>query len=78
RANLQSYAWAGEQCFIGTSGSYAWDTSSAPASLFFVIVGQNSTEEGSYGSDSADQERPPHTSNVSCPMVQDLVNACGN
>ena len=78
RANLQSYSWSGEQCAIGTSGSYAWDTSSAPASLFFVIVGQNSTEEGSYGSDGDEVERPPHTTNGTCPLVQNLTNACND
>ncbi len=76
-ANLQAYAWSGEECFIGTTGTYAWDTSAAPASLFFVIVGQNAAEEGSYGADHDDQERPPYPGNVTCPTSQDLSDACG-
>ncbi len=75
-ASIQSYAWSGQECGVGTSGAYAWDTTSAPGSMFFVIVGQSLDAEGSYGLDGAGQERPEDTLSAGCPRPQDLSRRC--
>ncbi len=52
--------WAGAQCNLGSRGSAELDLP-APAAgsvLYFVVVAQNGSNEGSYGKDSAGQERP--------------------
>ena len=44
--------------------------------MFFVVVGHNGTEEGSYGRHSDGTERTDDSWSLSCPYVQDLPNAC--
>ena len=73
--NLAAYAWSGQQCAIGASGTYDWNVAGTP-SLFFVIVGENATSTGSYGRDSAGVERPPDTTSLACPKVQNLIDRC--
>ena len=76
RANLQSYAWSGQECGVGATGNHAWDISTVPDSIFFVIVANNGLEEGSYGKDSDGLERPEDATTPSCAMPQDLTDVC--
>jgi hypothetical protein len=76
RANLESYAWSGQECHIGMSGLHDWATAGAPDSLFFVVVADNGLEEGSYGQSSYGFERPEDTAAVTCQCVQNLQYAC--
>ncbi len=76
RANLESYAWSGQQCGLGNTGSYEWDVSTAPASLFFVVVGQTADAEGSYGTDSSGSERDEDAGGAVCPRPQTLTDPC--
>jgi len=71
--------WTSVACGLGTSGSAVFDPGTPPVGkLFsFVVVGQTTVEEGSYGHDSAGVERPeaqgfgvcdrPRILNVTCP-----------
>jgi hypothetical protein len=46
-------------------------------SIFWVIVGNNASWEGSYGLDSAGLERPPDTVNSgACFRQQNLASVC--
>jgi hypothetical protein len=46
-ADVGSYLYGGAECFAGTSGTASFDPGGG--SFFFVIVGNNGVEEGSYG-----------------------------
>ena len=76
RANLQGYAWSGQECNIGATGSYDWIATGAPSTMFFVVVGNNGIEEGSYGRSSYGFERGEDASSTACPMVQNLQYVC--
>jgi hypothetical protein len=75
-ASLAAYDWTGQQCGIGTSGSYDWSLAGTPDSIFFVIVGRDATSSGSYGTDGAGDERPEHAGTQQCPAPQDLSLPC--
>jgi hypothetical protein len=75
--NLATYAWSGRHCAVGSSGTYDWDQSGTPASVFFVLVGTTTTAEGSYGRDGLGQERPEDAATAAaCQVPQDLVFRC--
>ena len=76
RANLQAYSWSGQVCNVGTAGMYDWLTSGAPATMFFVLVANNGTEEGSYGRSSFGFERLDDVTSIDCPAVQNLQYVC--
>ena len=75
-ANLQGYNWAGQVCNIGAAGNYDWLTPGTPSTMFFVVVGNNGIEEGSYGKSSYGFERSGDTVSIDCPMVQNLQYTC--
>ena len=56
-SNVASYALSGSACSIGTSGSATW-SGVPPGNLYFLILGTDGAgTEGSWGLDSANQER---------------------
>ncbi len=75
QANLAAYNWSGQQCGLGAAGTYDWDTAGTPAAMFFVVVGNNGTQEGSYGLNSTGAERLEDTG-ATCPKPQNLLYAC--
>jgi hypothetical protein len=76
RANLETYNWIGQECSLGTSGTYDWATSGTPNAMFFVVVPHNGISEGSYGRSTYGSERSEDSLSTSCPMSQDLVYVC--
>ena len=76
RANLQSYNWIGQECGLGSTGTYQWATAGSPDSLFFVVVPNNGISEGTYGRSTYGSERSEDALSASCPMAQDLVYVC--
>jgi hypothetical protein len=76
QANLEAYAWSGQECGIGMTGFYDWATGGTPDALFFVVVANNGAEEGSFGQSSYGFERPEDTVPDSCPMPQNLQYCC--
>jgi len=75
-ANVANYAWSGQQCGIGASGSVNWPLAGTPGSVFFVIVGTDGVATGSYGLDGSGSERPEDATSADCPLPQDLGNRC--
>ena len=75
-ANLSSYAWSGRECAVGTSGTFDWSQTGTPASTFFVVVGTGVGEEGSYGRDSGESERPEDETAASCQVPRVLYRRC--
>jgi hypothetical protein len=77
-ADIAAYGWAAADCNIGTGGSGTFiPTPAAGDSIFWVIVGNNATWEGSYGVDSSGAERPPDTANAgACFRPQSLASVC--
>jgi len=75
-ANLESYSWSGQECDIGGSGSYDWSVSGLPGSIFFVIVAQDGSSSGSYGTDSRGLERLEDATGTQCPAPLDLFRRC--
>lgn len=75
---VASYGYSGEVCAIGTGGSYASFNPGA-GSFFFVVVGNKSGDEGSYGlsrtTAGVQNERPPFAGNL-CGVSQDLTQRC--
>jgi dienelactone hydrolase len=59
-APLASLEWTEQVCGLGASGSASFDPGAPPAGawLYFVIVGNDGSQEGSYGTDSEGRERP--------------------
>jgi hypothetical protein len=51
-----SYNHASLTC---TTGSTAYSTPAGSGSYYYLVVAQNSSKEGSYGTDSASTQRPP-------------------
>jgi hypothetical protein len=72
-AQVSAYGYAGEVCNTGATASYTWDYSMAPDASFFLIVGHDGTNEGSYGTNSELVERPP---NATCARPQNLEDRC--
>ena len=71
---VSSYGWTGEVCDIGTSGVHnGFDP--GPGSFFFVVVGNDDLDEGSYGRNGGGTERPAHAGNL-CGQVQTLAGTC--
>jgi hypothetical protein len=72
-----SIDWTHAACAIDDTGHGAFDPGDpAPGSFFyFVIVGQNSTKEGSYGTGTAG-ERPEAIGIGACDKPQDLTGTC--
>lgn len=67
-------AWSGESCGLGVSGQAVIDPGAlAPGSaLRLVVVAADGASEGSYGRDSAGQERPAATGPSACGLPQAL------
>ncbi|MFN7965746.1 MAG: hypothetical protein U0V87_08685 [Acidobacteriota bacterium] len=73
---VSTYNYTGQQCGIGVSGTYVWNYPASPSSFFFLIAGRDSAAEGSYGKKSDGTQRPPSTTNTTCPRAQNLSQAC--
>ena len=72
-----SIAWTNAACAVGNTGRASFDPGDpAPDGFFyFVIVGQNATKEGSYGTGSSG-ERPEAVGIGACDKPQDLAGTC--
>ena len=65
-------AWSQRTCALGASGSLSFTPS---GDVYFVVVGNNGTIEGSYGATSSG-ERPAAGSGGACSYTQDLSGTC--
>jgi len=70
-ASVASYAYVGEACFVGTSGTASFDP--AMDSVFFLVVANDDLREGSYGIDSVGLQRPEAVGLPTCDYTQDLA-----
>jgi hypothetical protein len=73
-ASLPSYGWTGMACNVGTSGTASFDPGAGDA--FFVIVANDASVEGSYGTRSTGAERPEATGLGGCDLPQNLASRC--
>lgn len=73
---VSTYGYSGQQCAIGNTGAYTWNYPASPSAFFFLVVGRNGTNEGSYGASSANVERPRYAANAVCPLPQVLAHRC--
>ena len=65
-------AWSQRYCGLGASGSLSFVPS---GSVYFVVVGNSGTIEGSYGARSSG-ERPAAGAGGACSYTQDLSGSC--
>lgn len=73
------HSWKNAACFLGVNGTATFDPGPVlPGEfVYFVIVGQTGTKEGSYGRTSAGTERTEgHNAGWSCNRNQDLSGVC--
>jgi hypothetical protein len=70
-ANVASFGYSGAACSVGVSGLASFNP--AVDSAFFLIVGNDGTEEGSYGQRSGGAERPEDTGTALCDRPQNLT-----
>jgi hypothetical protein len=72
-----SVVWANAACAVGNTGLASFDPGDPPQDglVYFVIVGQNGTKEGSYGTGTAG-ERPEAVGIGACDKPQDLSGNC--
>jgi len=70
--------WTSAVCGLGTSGSASFDPGDPVSGSFyyFVVVGNNGINEGSYGKDSLNGEREEATEIMGCDFAQQLNGAC--
>jgi hypothetical protein len=69
-AAVSSYAYSGVVCSVGTSGNVAFDPGSG--NIFFLIVANDGVKEGSYGTNSTDDQRPEDVGTPVCDRERDL------
>ena len=71
-------AWTGAACGLGTGGTATFDPGATAASIYvyFVVVGQNGSREGSYGRATGAAERPEAMGFGSCDLPRSLTVAC--
>ncbi|MDH3628635.1 MAG: cytochrome c family protein [Acidobacteriota bacterium] len=67
---VSSYGYSGAACAVGVSGSASFDP--GVGSFFFMVVGNNGTTEGSYGTNGVMLERPEDVGTAVCDRAQDL------
>lgn len=73
---LATYAYSGQVCAIGNTGSA---TFTVPNGSFFLLVADNAANEGSYGkrrTAGALTERPEDTTSAMCQKPQNLATRC--
>ncbi|NIQ87444.1 MAG: hypothetical protein GTN83_22220 [Acidobacteria bacterium] len=75
-ADVGSYGYAGQDCSMDNSGTHNWTFGPTSESLFFLVVANDGTVEGSYGKDGDDIERPDDLGGALCPFSQDISNPC--
>ena len=77
--DVSTYGYSGQECSIGTSGTYG-SFDPGPDSYFFVVVGDDGLGvEGSYGTSMTGGppvERPENLLDPVCTLVQDLSQRC--
>ena len=73
---VETYGYSGQVCGVGTTGAVeAFDP--GEGSYFFVIVGTGTAaDEGSYGADGMQVERPEDLDDPVCSFAQDLSYSC--
>ena len=70
--SLSSYGYSDAACALGTSGAASFDPGST-GSWFFLVVANNGSEEGSYGRETGDLERPEAVGVGACDVPQNLI-----
>jgi hypothetical protein len=77
--DVSTYGYSGQECGIGTSGTYG-AFNPGPGSYFFVVVGDDGNGvEGSYGlsmTGGSPAERPESLLDPMCAFAQDLTQRC--
>lgn len=73
-ADVAAHGYTGQACGLGLSGSSTFNPGSGDS--FWVIVGNTTTLEGSYGKRSGGVERPPAAALPGCNYSQDLGATC--
>jgi hypothetical protein len=68
-------AQTANECGIGAGGTYVWSYPATPEAIFFLIVGNDGSAEGSLGLDSSAGERPENTGGI-CDFTQSLGDRC--
>ena len=76
--NMTGYSWSGTACSLGTGGSATFNPGTAASSgfLYFVLVAQNASVEGSYGTSSTGVQIPESTISSACNLSQTLSGNC--
>ena len=73
-AALATYGWTGVACNLGNSGTASFNPGAE--NVYFVIVANDATAEGSYGTNSLGAERPEAVGVGTCDLPQALPNRC--
>jgi hypothetical protein len=76
-ANLASYGYTAAACGRGVSGTTSFDPGGLD-NVFFLIVGNTGSVEGSYGLDGSGSERPEDTATAGCDLPRDLTGSCSS
>ena len=74
-ADVGSYGYGGAACGRGMSGTTSFDPGGS-GDVFFLIVGNTGSVEGSYGVDGSAAERPEDTGTAGCDVPRDLSGTC--
>lgn len=69
------YAYSGMECLLGATGSASFTL--PEGSFYWLIVGNDGTQEGCYGTRRDGTERPPDPNAGPCALPQSAVRDCG-
>ncbi len=72
--DVATHGYTGAECSILDTQAYTWTYPTAVDSLFFVVVANDGTVEGSYGLGEAGAERPSDPG--TCTLTQDFSARC--
>jgi hypothetical protein len=75
---MTGLTWTNAACGFGTTGTASVDPGTPPPGslLYFVVVPENGSTEGSYGRSSAGVERPAASGLGACNLAQQLGGLC--
>ena len=73
-ADVSTLTFSGQACGVGDTGSATFNP--GPGSVFWVIVANDGSVEGSYGKDSSEMERMEDSVLAACNLAQDLLGRC--
>jgi hypothetical protein len=74
---ISTLGYSGQECCLGNVGTYPWNYAGTPDAMFFILVGNNGTNEGSYGVGESGERNEAGVGSQTCSnLARQLTNRC--